>query len=89
MLFGDEPAGDPKSMFLLGCKSWGIPWSRFGTKSAQNDVSTISFCIKKNASETIVFHGFAMFIPLLVPFGIGRKHPWTFCVEDQPGSNTL
>ena len=47
------------------------------------------FVSKKNASETIVFHGFAMFIPLLVPFGIGRKHPWTFCVEDQPGSNTL
>ena len=89
MLFGDEPAGDPEKHVFAGLQKLRNPWSRFGTKSAQNDVSTISLCIKKNASETMVFHSFAMFIPLLVPFGIGRKHPWTFCVEDQPGSSTL
>ena len=48
----------PKSMFLLGCKSSEIPWSRFGTKSAQNDVSTISFCIKKTCFRN---HGFSWF----------------------------
>ena len=52
--FGDEPA---VHVFLLGFKSSEGPWSRIGTKSAQNDVSTISFCIKKTASETMVFHG--------------------------------
>ena len=74
-LLGMNVPLDPKSFFLVGCKGSENPWSRFGTKSAQNDVSTISFCIKKNASETMVFHGFAMFIPLFPPPGDWKKAP--------------
>ena len=89
MLFGDEPAGDPEKHVFAGLQKLRNLGPDLAPKVHRMMSLQLVFVSKKIASETMVFHGFAMFIPLLLPLEIGRKHPWTFCVENQPGSSTL